>query len=101
MNKTVKTRINERSERVETSLTLNFDDVSQEQLQELASRAAIIAWQAKVRAEGEIPTEATFNVAEVFERKPRAPKDPMEAAKAALAKMSPEERAEFLASLAG
>lgn len=101
MNKTVKTRINERSERVETNLTLDFSNVTEEQLQELASRAAIIAWQAKVRAEGEIPTEATFNVAEVFERKPRTPKDPMEAAKAALAKMSPEERAEFLASLAG
>ena len=75
MNKIVKTRLNERSERVETNLTLDFQNVTEDQLQELASRAAIIAWQSKVRAEGEIPTEATFNVAEVFDRKPRTPKN--------------------------
>lgn len=101
MEKTIKTRLDARSEKVETKLTLNFDGVTEEQMKELASRSAIIAWQSKARAEGTIPTEATFNVAEVFERKPRGPVDPVQAAKAALAKMSEEERAAFLASLAG
>ena len=101
MNKTIKTRLSERSERVETNLTLNFENVTQEQLQELASRSAIIAFQAKCRADGEIPSEATFDVAEVFVKQPRTPKNPLDAAKAALAKMSDEERASFLAMLNG
>lgn len=99
MNKTVNTKLDARAEKVQTSLTLNFDGVTQEQLQELAARSAIIAWQAKVRSEGVIPTEATFNVAEVFEKKPRGPVDPVQAARNALAKMTDEERAAFLASL--
>ncbi len=52
-----------------------------------------------MRSEGAIPTEATFNVTECFEKKPRGPADPVQAARNALAKMSEEERAAFLASL--
>lgn len=101
METTIKTRLNERADRVETKLTLNFDGVTTEQLHDLARRSAVIAWQSKVRAEGVIPTEATFNVTECFETRKRGPIDPVQAARNALAKMSEEERAAFLAQLAG
>lgn len=101
MQKNVNTKLDARSEKVQTALTLNFEGVTQEQLQDLAARSAIIAWQAKVRSEGAIPTEATFNVSECFETRKRGPVDPVQAARNALAKMSEEERAAFLASLAG
>jgi hypothetical protein len=97
INKTVKTKINATDkEATQTSLTLDFSNVSTEQLQELAARSAVIAWQARCRAEGIIPEGDTFDVAECFVKQPR--KAP--SLEAMISKLSPEERAKLLAKYA-
>lgn len=98
---TAKTKLDARAESaVETAVTITWDNISLEDTRALATRTIIIAAQAQWRKDGAIPTEATLDANEFANpTRTRTPKDAVAAAKAALSKMSPEERAAFLASL--
>lgn len=94
----VTTRVNAKAEKVTTAVTINWENISQEDMRKLASRTIIIAAQGNWREAGEIPAEATLDANDFANptRKPRGPVD----VKAMLAKMSPEERAAILAQFA-
>jgi DNA-directed RNA polymerase specialized sigma24 family protein len=100
---TAKTKLDARAEQAtETKVTIDWSKASIEDVRALATRTIVIAAQAQWRKDGAIPAEVTLDAHE-FANPTRAKrtKDPLAAAKEALAKMSPEERAAFLASLAG
>lgn len=100
---TAKTKLDARAESaIETVVTIDWSNASEADIKALATRTIVIAAQANWRKDGAIPTEATLNAHEFANpSRTRTPKDAVSAAKAALAKMAPEERAAFLASLAG
>ena len=98
---TTKTKLSSASDAVETAITIDWANATEADLRTLATRTIIIAAQAQWRTAGAIPTEATLDAhAFANPERTRKPQDAVTAAKAALAKMSPEERAAFLASLA-
>lgn len=95
---TVKTRLDARAETAtDTAVTINWENISLEDTRALAARTILIAAQSQWRKDGHIPTEATIDANDIAHptRKPRGPVD----VKALLLKLSPEERAELLASL--
>lgn len=98
---TTKTKLSSASDAVQTNITIDWANATEADLRTLATRTIIIAAQAQWRTAGAIPTEATLDAhAFANPERTRKPQDAVTAAKAALAKMSPEERAAFLASLA-
>ena len=100
-NTTTKTRLAQGTDAIETSITINWETASIEDVRALATRTIIIAAQAQWRTAGAIPPSATLDAhAFANPERTRKPQDAVAAAKSALAKMSPEERAAFLASLA-
>ena len=97
---TVRTKLDSRSaEKVETAVTIDWEQISLDDTRKLASKAIIIAAQSEWRAEGAIPREATLD-ANAYANPTRKPRGPVDL-KALLAKMTPEERAELMASLEG
>ena len=98
---TTKTRLAQGTDAIETAVTINWETASIDDVRALATRTIIIAAQAQWRTAGAIPTSVTLDAhAFANPERTRKPQDAVAAAKAALAKMSPEERAAFLASLA-
>ena len=100
---TAKTKLDARAESaIETVVTIDWSNASEADIKALATRTIVIAAQAQWRKEGVIPSEITLDAHEFANpTRSQKPKDAVSAAKAALAKMSPEERAAFLADLAG
>lgn len=97
-NVTAKTKLDARAESAtETKVTIDWSNTSQEDLQALAARTVVIAAQTQWRKDGHIPTEITLDANE-FANPTRAPRKPADI-KALFAKMTAEERAEFLASI--
>ena len=98
---TTKTRLAQGSDAIETAVSIDWENASIDDVRALATRTIIIAAQAQWRTAGAIPTSVTLDAhAFANPERTRKPQDAVTAAKAALAKMSPEERAAFLASLA-
>ena len=98
---TTKTRLAQGTDAIETAVSIDWENASIEDVRTLATRTIIIAAQAQWRTAGAIPTSVTLDAhAFANPERTRKPQDAVTAAKAALAKMSPEERAAFLASLA-
>ena len=98
---TTKTRLAQGTDAVSTAITINWETASVEDMRALATRTIIIAAQSQWRTAGAIPTSVTLDAhAFANPERTRKPQDAVATAKAALAKMSPEERAAFLASLA-
>lgn len=62
MIRTVKTRMAEGLDQVETELTLDFTSLSVDDVYEIAAQAAVIKWQGNARRGKEIPTVATYKV---------------------------------------
>lgn len=84
---------------VTTALTIDWSNITQDDLRALAARTIIIAWQSNMRRSSEaIPETATIDAADAANPK-RKPRDPLSAARSALSSMTPEERAAFIASL--
>ncbi len=102
---TTKTRLSQEEQPVETKVTVDWSNISTDDLRALATRTIIIAKQAEWRKAGEIPIECTIDAHDVAnpERKPRGPVDPLTAfnrAFAAYKAANPDAtRADFLASL--
>lgn len=95
---TAKTKLDARAETAtETTVTIDWSRVSEDDIKALATRTIVIAAQSQWRKEGVIPETATLDAYEYAHptRKPRGPVD----VAALLKKMSPEERAAILASL--
>lgn len=92
------TKLDARSEKVETAVTIDWSNISLEDTRKLASRTIIIAAQSNWRTDGAIPTEAVLDANDFANptRKPRGPVD----VKKLLEKMSPEERAALLEQFA-
>ena len=98
---TTKTRLAQGTDAIETTVSIDWENASIEDVRALATRTIIIAAQAQWRTAGAIPTSVTLDAhAFANPERTRKPQDAVAAAKAALAKMSPEERAAFVASLA-
>lgn len=99
-NVTAKTKLDARAESAtETAVTIDWSNTSQEDIQALAARTVVIAAQAQWRKDGVIPTEATLDANE-YANPTRAPRKPADI-KALFAKMTPEEKAAFLAEITG
>lgn len=95
---TAKTKLDARAESAtETAVTINWDNISLEDLRALATRTIVIAAQTQWRKDGAIPAEATLDANE-YANPTRAPRKPADI-KALFAKMSPEEQAAFLAEV--
>lgn len=90
----VNTRVESGSEKVTTNLTINWDGLTLEETRELAAQSIVIKWQGQRRAEKSIPETAELNATDykLGTRAPRKPADIM----TLWAKMSPEEKADFL-----
>lgn len=98
MDVTFKTRLTKDGEAKETVASLNFDNVTPEQLHELAKRSVIIILQSQYRAGEHVPEVDEVDVAELFKREAKGKANP-DKVKAAYAKLSPEEKAAVLAYL--
>lgn len=99
-NHTVRTKVDARSkDKVETSVTIDWANISLEDTRKMAAKTIIIAAQSEWRADGSIPREATLD-AHVYANPNRKPRGPVDV-KALLARMTAEERAELMASLEG
>lgn len=93
---TVRTKLDSRStDKTESAITIDWENISLEDTRKLASKAIIIAAQSEWRAEGAIPREATLD-ANAYANPTRKPRGPVDL-KALFGKMSPEEQAAFLA----
>ena len=87
----VRTKLDARStEKKETVATIDWSNISTDDLRKLAAKTVIIAAQSEWRAAGEIPETATLDAHDYANptRKPRGPVD----VKKLLAEMSPEAR---------
>jgi len=99
-NVTAKTKLDARAESAtETAVTIDWSNTSEEDIKALATRTIVIAAQSQWRKDGVIPSEITLD-ANDFANPTRAPRKPADI-KALFAKMSPEERAAFLAEITG
>lgn len=93
MQKVIKTRVTKDGDAHETNLTVDFADVTQEQLEELASRSIIITTQARYRIAGTVPKDDVVNVAELLKRERAPAKQTPESLAAKILKLPAEERA--------
>lgn len=94
-NTTVSTKVNATDKAAtETALTIDWSNVTNEDIRALAQQALIVKWQARVRKAGTIPTEATIDVGE-YKVGARAPRGPVDVA-ALLQKMDPDALAAVL-----
>jgi len=99
-NVTAKTKLDARAESAtETAVTIDWSNTSQKDIQALAARTIVIAAQSQWRKDGVIPTEVTLD-ANDYANPTRAPRKPADI-KALFAKMTPEEKAAFLAEITG
>ena len=57
---TVSTKVDASSEAVKTALTIDFSEVTREQLEAIATQAIVVKWQSQVRRAG-IPSEAKID----------------------------------------
>ena len=96
----VRTKLDSRAtSKTETAVTIDWSTISTDDLRKLAAKTVIIAAQSEWRSDGNVPESITLDAHQYANptRKPRGPVDD----KALLSKMTPEERAELLASLEG
>lgn len=92
-----KTKLDARAETAtETAVTINWDNTSLDDIKALATRTIVIAAQTQWRKDGAIPEAITLD-ANDYANPTRAARKPVDI-KTLWAKMSAEERAEFLAS---
>lgn len=97
-NVTAKTKIDARAETATvTAVTIDWINTSDEDIKALAARTVVIAAQSQWRKDGAIPAEVTLD-ANDYANPTRAPRKPADL-KTLFAKLSPEERAAFLADL--
>lgn len=85
--------------KTETTVSIDWSNISLEDTRKLAAKTVIIAAQSEWRAAGAIPESVTLD-AHTYANPTRKPRGPVDV-KSLLAKMTPEERAELLASLEG
>lgn len=96
---TVRTKLDARAtEKKETAATIDWSNISPEDTRKLAAKTIIISAQSEWRATGSIPESVTLD-ANTYANPTRKPRGPVDV-RALLAKMTPEERAELMASLA-
>ena len=94
----IQTKVNKDATAVTTALTINWDGVSQEDMQKMAQQALIVKLQGNLRRdENGIPTELTVNASDykVGTRVAKAKVDPL----AAIMALPSDERAAFIAKL--
>lgn len=97
---TVRTKLDSRATtKTKTAVTIDWSTISTDDLRKLAAKTVIIAAQAEWRSDGTIPESVTLD-AHAYANPTRKPRGPVDV-KALLSKMTPEERAELLASLEG
>lgn len=95
---TAKTKIDARAETATvTAVTIDWSNTSDEDIKALAARTVVIAAQSQWRKDGAVPSEVTLD-ANDYANPTRAPRKPADL-KTLFAKLSPEERAAFLADL--
>lgn len=98
-NVEVSTKANKAADAVITNLTINWDNMTNEEIRELAQQALIVKVQTGWRSNGIPAGDHTINAADhkVGTRAPRKPTDIL----SLISKLGPEERAALLAKLAG
>ena len=94
-----KTRLVANGDRYETVADIDFANVTDNEVRELAKRTVVIDQQKIYRDVGKVPTTDNISVRDQLDGK-RAPKDPMIAAMVAIQKLSPELRAMLLEQMA-
>jgi hypothetical protein len=99
MTTTFKTRITKGGDAVSTNATIDWDGVTDEQMQKLAERSVIIATQAMYRTAGKVPATDIIDVAKMLTRERGSFKSTPESVVATVGKMTPEERALILKML--
>jgi hypothetical protein len=67
MQKTIRTKVNKDADSVETKVTINWEGVTMEELQKLASATVIIDQQAIWRTSEVIPSEAEIKVRDLID----------------------------------
>ncbi len=95
---TIKTKPNARAEAVQTSIVINWEGLSQDEIIAMAQQSLIVKLQSKWRAEENIPTgEVTVNATDykIGVRQPKKAADIF----AIVGKLSAEEKAALLAKL--
>lgn len=92
-NVTFKTRLAKGSDATVTQAVIDFTDVTNEQMEELATRSVVIASQAVYRTAGIVPATDTIRVADMLKRERGGFKQTPESIAAKILKMSPEDRA--------
>lgn len=98
---TAKTRLEKAEDRVETKMTIDFTDVTREQLIKAATKSIVIWRQSGYREDGKIPAADEFSAKEYFEPRTRTRKPvTAESLKASAVKiLSPEEMAAWAREL--
>ena len=93
MYKLIKTRVSKGGDVHTTSLTIDFEGVTQMQMEELAARSIIIATQSMYRTAESVPATDTVVVADMLRRERKGATATPENVANKLKKMTPEERA--------
>lgn len=105
-NVTIDTKPSKDATPTQTKLTIDWEGMSPEDIRALAQQSLVIKWQGKHRISKKnpnpvIPTEETVNAKDYKVGSRVAKVVTIEDVKALFQKMSPEERAAFLAANAG
>lgn len=98
-NTTVSTRPAKDADAIETKLSINWDGMTDDDVQALAQQALIVKLQSNWRKNGIPAGDAEVNAVD-FKVGVRAPRKPADLA-TMIAALSPEEKAALLAKLAG
>lgn len=103
MERTIKTRVKDGAEPVETKIVLDFSGCSREDLEDLASKTEIIRKQGEWRKAGSIPTSCTVDVKADLDapRASRGPVDPKVTLQKFLATLDPEAKKAWIAEQLG
>ena len=96
MDKTIKTRLTKGGDVHETALTIDFADVTREQLEELAARTIVISTQAIYRTAKSVPAHDTVVVVDMLKRERVGAKSTPESIAKKVAKMSDVDRAALI-----
>jgi hypothetical protein len=93
LTRAISTKVDVKAVAVATSLTVDFSEMSDSDILELAMNGAVIKWQDGQRKSGAIQAgDVTVTVGELYTRAPRGPADPAKL----IAKMDPEAQRAFL-----
>ena len=95
----VETRLSKGGKAHGTKLVLDWSNVTEEELQEMAARSAIINWQRIARDAGKVPGQETAKVRDMLDGKRPPRVISVERLAADAGKMKPEEVAELVKAL--